>query len=682
MTSAGDALLQPFTLKGVTFRNRVMSTSHGPGYAEAGMPGQRYQLYHAEKAKGGIGLTMFGGVTTFTADALSLDYNRLYAGDDRIIPHFQAFAERIHGLGARLMCQLTHVGRRARWNIDPWLPPVAPSRVREPFHRSHPKPMEPFDFKRIIAGYGAAARRCKEGGLDGCQIQGAFQNLFDSFWSPIANKRTDRYGGSLENRCRFGLEVFAEVRKEVGDDFIVGLRMTGDELLESGLDHQAMLEIGRIFAESGMVDFFDIVGGTTWDLKQTSQSMANMTTPPALYLGLASAFKRELGVTVFHGLRITDLSTARRAVQEGHLDMVSMTRGHIADPHIVRKLTEGREDDIRECVGATWCVDRRLVGQEALCLQNAATGREATMPHEIEPTTGPRRKVVVVGAGPGGLEAARVSATRGHEVVLFEKAAKVGGQINTAARGPKRESLSGIARWLDGQVRKLGVDLRLGTEATAAMVLAEAPDVVVIATGGDPDVGPFEGAELAVTTWDILDGRVEPGENVLVYDDDGREPATLAAEMMGARGAKVELVTPDRQVNHDSGLANLAHHMSGLYEGGVALTVDMRVTQVYREGNKLVAVLRNTFTGAEEERAVDQVVAEHGTIPRDAIYHALTANSRNLGEIDLYGMASGTPQPILSNAGGTFELYRVGDAVSSRNIHAAIYDSLRICKGL
>ena len=357
--------------------------------------------------------------------------------------------------------------------------------------------------------------------------------------------------------------------------------------------------------------------------------------------------------------------------------MVSMTRGHIADPHIVRKLTEGRED-----VGATWCVDRRLVGQEALCLQNAATGREATMPHAIQPTAGPRRKVVVVGAGPGGLEAARVSAARGHAVLLIEKADAVGGQIITAARAPKRESLSGIARWLDGQVRKLGVDLRLGTEATAAMVMAEAPDVVVIATGGDPDVGPFVGAELAVTTWDILDGRVEASETVLVYDDDGRGPATLVAEMLGARGVKVELATPDRQVNHESGLANLAHHMSGLYESGVVLTTDMRITQVYREGNKLVAVLRNTFTGAEEERAVDQVVAEHGTIPRDAIYHALTAHSRNLGEIDLYGMAAGAPQPILSNPDGAFELYRVGDALTSRNIHAAIYDSLRICKGL
>ena len=677
-----DAILEPFTLKGVTFRNRVMSTGHAPAYGDNGMPGERYQAYHAEKAKGGIGLTIFGGTTTFTADAPAIEYNQLYAGTDAIIPYFQSFAERIHGHGAKLMCQLTHIGRKLPWYLDPWLAPIAPSRVREPFHRSYPKPMERFDFERVVRTYGQAARRCQEGGLDGCQVQGAFQNLVDCFWTPVANKRTDAYGGSLENRTRFGLEILEEIRRQVGPDFIVGLRMSGDELLDGGLSHADCLEIGRVYAESGMVDFIDVIGGAMWDSQGFHHSMATMALPSALYLGLASDFKKELGIPIFHGIRITDLATANRAVAEGHVDMVSMTRGHIADPHIVRKLTEGRAEDIRECVGATWCIDRLFRGGEALCIQNAATGRERTMPHAIARSKGARRKVVVVGAGPGGLEAARVSAERGHEVVLFEKDDRTGGQIPIAAKGPKRESLAAIPRWLESQVRKAGAELRLGTEATAETVLAENPDVVVIATGGDPDPGPFAGSELAVTTWDILDGRVEPGESVLVHDDDGRQPAVSVAEMLAERGAKVELATPDRHAAQDSGEVNFGRHMHGLYQAGVVITADMRLAQVYREGNRLIAVLRNVFTGAEEERAVDQVVAEHGTIPRDAIYHALVPASRNLGEIDVETMALGSPKPVLTNPVGTFELYRVGDAVTSRNIHAAIYDSLRLCKDL
>ena len=291
-------------------------------------------------------------------------------------------------------------------------------------------------------------------------------------------------------------------------------------------------------------------------------------------------------------------------------------------------------------------------------------------------------EIIVVGAGIAGSGAAFALAERGHDVVLFEKDECTGGQIVTAAKGPKRESLAAIPRWLEGQARKAGADIRLGTDATAETVLAETPDIVVIATGGDPDPGPFTGRDLAVTTWDILEGRVEPGESVLVYDEDGRQPAASVAEMLAERGAKVELATPDRHAAHDTGEVNIGRHMHGLYEAGVVLTTDMRLAQVYREGNRLIAVLRNVFTGEEEERAVDQVVGEHGTIPRDAIYHALVPASRNLGEIDVETMATGSPEPVLANPDGAFELYRVGDAVASRNIHAAIYDSLRLCKDL
>ncbi|MHB1217108.1 MAG: oxidoreductase [Alphaproteobacteria bacterium] len=679
MAEAYDALLKPFTLKGVTFRNRIMSTSHAPGYAKEGKPQERYQLYHEEKAKGGLGLTMFGGVTTVAIDSPAFEYNQISAADDSVIPYFQQMADRIHGHGAKLAVQLSHIGRKSRWDLEPWLPPIAPSRVREPFHRSHPKAMEGWDIRRVVKAYGQAARRAKEGGLDGFEFQCAFQNLLDCFWSPVANKRTDKYGGSLENRARFSLEVLEEARKQVGPDFIIGIRMSGDEFLEEGMSHGDCLKVAELLARSGMVDFFDVIGGGMFDSWGLSRSMATMPMPIAPYLQLASAFKSELGVTVFHGQRITDIANANRAIADGHVDMVAMTRGHIADPYIAKKLIEGRPEDIRECVGAGYCIDRLFMGGEALCIQNAATSREAKMPHVV-PKAPARKKVVVVGAGPGGLEAARVSAERGHDVVLFERDAKTGGQINIAAKGPTRESLSGIVRWLDRQVHKLGVDVRLGTEATGAMVVGEKPDFVVIATGGEPGIGDFGGKELAVSTWDILNGTVQPGERVMVYDDDGRQAASSAAEYLLAKGAAVEIVTPERHASMDTGPLNSPYHLQAFYEKGAILTPDARLTKLYREGNRLIAVLKNTFTNQEEEREIDQVVAEHGTLPREALYESLAPRSANLGEIDLDAFAVGKPSRIVNNPDSRFQLFRVGDAVTSRNIHAAIYDSLRFCK--
>jgi NADPH-dependent 2,4-dienoyl-CoA reductase/sulfur reductase-like enzyme len=290
--------------------------------------------------------------------------------------------------------------------------------------------------------------------------------------------------------------------------------------------------------------------------------------------------------------------------------------------------------------------------------------------------------VVIAGAGPAGLEAARVSAERGHEVILFEREGRTGGQVNLAAKAGWREGLSGIVRWLDGQVRKLPVDLRLGVEATAESVAALSPDVVIVATGGRPNRGRMAGVERAVSTWDILEGRVPPGENVLVFDENGVHQAPSVAEFLAERGAAVELVTLDRMACEQLGATNAAVHLKELYRLKVVITPNQRVTQIYEEGNQLVAVLKNQFNGQEEERAVDQVVAEFGTLPEDALYVALKPGSTNRGEVDYEALVEGRPQTIATNPAGRYRLFRVGDAIASRDIHAAIYDSLRLCKDL
>ncbi|WP_029353273.1 NADH:flavin oxidoreductase [Bosea sp. 117] len=679
MIANADALLKPLTIKGLTIRNRVMSTSHAPGYGKDGKPQERYQLYHEEKAKGGIGLTMFGGSSSVAIDSPAAPWAQISVADDSVIPHFQRFAERVHAHGAKLMIQLTHMGRRTKWDTENWFPTLSSSARREPASRTIPRAMDKNDIRRVVKAFAEAARRCKEGGLDGCEISAAHGHLVDQFWSPSVNERTDEYGGSLENRMRFGKEVLEAMREAAGDDYVIGMRMSGDEMIADGLSHEDCVAIASEYARAGLVDFLNVVGGQARDELSHAISLPNMSFPVAPFLFLPSAIKREVDVPIFHAQRVTDLATGARAVAEGHVDMIAMTRAHIADPHLVKKLTEGHEDDIRQCVGAGYCIDRIYVGGDALCIQNAATGREATMPHVI-PKAETTRKVVVVGAGPGGLEAARVCAERGHSVVLFEKDDKAGGQINIAAKATWREALSGIPRWLFAQVQKKGVDIRLGTEATPDKVLAENPDVVIMATGGLPSLGHAKGHEHAVSTWDVLTGKVEPTGTVLLYDEIGGHNAASTAEVLAKRGCLVEMATHDLQVAQEVGTTNKPIHLRELYKLGVVMSPNMELIEIYPEGNRLVAALRNTMTGAEEERVVDRVVVDYGTLPVEGLFGELRGRSVNDGETDLEALVAGRPQRWTGADG--FALYRVGDAWTGRNIHAAIYDSLRLCKDL
>jgi NADPH-dependent 2,4-dienoyl-CoA reductase/sulfur reductase-like enzyme len=406
--------------------------------------------------------------------------------------------------------------------------------------------------------------------------------------------------------------------------------------------------------------------------------MGQRTAP---YLDHARAIREAVGLPVFHATRITDLSTARHAVAEGHVDMVGMTRAHIADPHIVAKLTRGEEDRIRPCVGAGYCIDRIYVGGDALCLHNAATGRERTMPHAIRPTDGPRKRVVVVGGGPAGLEAARVSACRGHEVVLLEATDRLGGQINLAARLDRRREILGITGWLEREVELAGVEVRLNRYAEAQDVLALQPDIVIVATGGVPDTGFFgPGEDLVTSGWDVLSGQVGLSGEVLVYDENGQHQGPTVAEYLAQRGVKVTFVVPDRMPAVELGATNSAQFMKALYEGGVRFVPDLALRGVRREGNRLVATFKNMYTERFEERDAEHVVVEHGTLPTAELYHALKPAARNRGEIDLEALLAGRPQELVHEPQGRFQLFRVGDAVASRNIHAAIYDSLRLCK--
>ena len=673
-----DPLLQPFQLKHLRLRNRILSTSHAPNYVVEGKPQERYQLYHEAKARGGIALTMFGGSSNIAPDSPSV-FGQIYIGDDSVIPHFQAFAERIHRHDTALMCQITHMGRRTTWQAGDWLPVIAPSRQREQAHRAFPREMDEDDIARVIAAYADAARRCKEGGLDGCEVL-VHGHLPGQFWSPQVNRRSDGYGGSTRNRARFSLELLEAMRRAVGDDFLLGFRVGGDERIEGDLSPDESLEINRLHAESGMLDFLNVNAGSIESDRALAHMMPGMVAPSGVHLEVAGRYKRELGLPIFHACRVNDIATARHALREGLVDMIGMTRAHIADPRIAAKIEAGQEERIRPCIGAAYCIDRIYEGGEALCLHNAATGREASMPHVIEPSAGPRRKVVVIGGGPAGMEAARVSAERGHEVVLYEAHSRLGGQILLAAKATWRKDMIGIADWLAAELDHLGVEVRLERFADSDDILAEKPDIVVVATGGVPDLDCVEGGEHCTDVWDILSGRVRPGPSVLLFDDNGQHQGPSCADFMAERDVAVELVTPDRMACFEMGGLNYPIYLEHFYAKGVVMTPDRRLIKVERSGNKLRAVLRNEYSDAEEERLVDQVVVEHGTVPLDEIYQDLKGRAANGGRLDLDRLIANQPQQESPIETGSFLLYRVGDAVASRNIHAAIYDSLRLCK--
>ncbi|GAA3836209.1 NADH:flavin oxidoreductase [Brevibacterium ammoniilyticum] len=680
-----DPLLQPFDLGGLTLKNRIVSTSHEPAYTELGMPKDRYRLYHREKARGGVGLTMIGGSAIVSKDSPAA-FGNIDLSTDEVTPWLAAIAADCHAEGAAVMIQATHLGMRSSNFTGDWLPLVSPSRTREPAHRSFTKALEDFDMDRIVADFAAAAARVAEAGFDGIEIMHA-GHLLDAFLAPWLNDRTDEYA----ELTRFPLRVIDAVRAAVPTGFLVGIRMAVDERRDDGMREDRATDVLETYTAHG-IDFLNLNVGTIGSDRVLAEAIPGMGTPSAPWLETCRRIRKAIEIPVLHAARIADVPTARYAIEDGCLDLVGMTRAQLADPHLVRKIAEHREDDIRPCVGANMCLDSIYTSGSATCIHNPATGREADLPQEISrdpaaqatqpaaQSTQPPKHVVIVGAGPAGLEAARVAAVRGHRVTLLEADSAPGGQVRIAARSDRRRDLIGIVDWRVQQCAKHGVDLRLNAYADAEAVLALDPDVVIVATGGVPDTGAPLGRTQAFDVWDVMDDHLRGKQRVLVFDDHGAYPALDAVERLARAGQEVVYVSPERTIGIDIGSMNSPAYLRVFSEFGVEVRLGERLITADPEGASVRAGLRNEYSDKETSVAADAVVVDHGTLPNDEVYLELRESSRNRGRIDLEAWVHGRPQPEISlaEADAPFVLYRIGDAVASRNVHAAVLEGLRV----
>lgn len=675
---ATDPLMTPFTLKTLTLRNRIVSTSHEPAYSEDGLPKDRYRAYHVEKARGGVALTMIGGSAVVSRESAPA-FGNLQLWKDESVPWLRRLADEVHEQGAAVMIQLTHLGHRTSNYTHDWIPAVSASAVREPAHRAFAKEAERWDLDRIRRDFVAAAERSVEADLDGIELM-MYGHFLDSFLTPFWNRRTDEFGGSYENRMRYPLQVVSAIRAAVPDGFLLGARISFDEEREPGIGPDEALAVAGDVVAAG-VNFISVIKGSIETDTRLARVIPPMGTPSAPHLRFAGQIKAKLSVPVMHAARIADVATARYAIEAGLLDLVGMTRALLADPYLPSKVAAGHEDRIRPCVGANMCIDSIYTTGAAFCIHNPSTGRELQVPHRVERAPAERR-VAVVGGGPAGLEAARLLGERGHAVTLFEAGPRLGGQLVLAATSPRRRDLRGIVDWRRDELARLGVVVRLGTYAGPDELAAGGWDVVVVATGGLPGVPDVPGAEHVVDSWDVLSGARRVSGRVMIYDDHGGNQALDVAEAVVGAGGMVEVVTPERVVAPDVGGLVAAGYLADLAQAGVRFTVLRRLRAVRRTPDGLVVTLGADGTGHGEEQAFDAVVTEVGTRPVTDVYDALVAGSRNGGEIDLEDLMALRPQSAVRNPDGGYQLFRIGDAVAGRNVHAAMLDAARLCRAI
>jgi mycofactocin system FadH/OYE family oxidoreductase 2 len=656
MATGFPHLLSPMRIGNMQVRNRIVTSAHATALPTERKPNRRLAQYHAARAKGGVGLIILENSRvhpTGRGGPIALE-----GWHEANIPHFRMVADAVHEHGAKIVAQLHHPGRNAN-SQDTLLPVWAPSGTPIPFANPSgsnelPHEMTQEEIAELLRWWARCAGYMKAAGMDGVEIHGAHGFLICQFLSQVTNSRRDEYGGSLRNRARFGIEVARAVRQAVGKDFVVGMRLSGDELIPGGVEPGERVQVAQWLEETGDLDFLHISHSVEYAALSLSQQVADMSWPQGNYVHLAEAVKKATkGIPVFTVCRIVDPVMAESIVAEGPADMVCMTRAHLADAEIGRKLMEGRPADVRPCIGCNQgCCGRALVvGKPIGCTVNPEAGREEEL-GDIAPA-GKKKNVVVIGGGPAGMEAARVAALRGHRVTLFESGDRLGGQINTLVRAPHRQEFGNATQWLERQVKQLGVDVRMNMKATPGIV-PQGTDAVIVATGSAPQMPALagsdgKGAPPCATIYDVLEGRVriERGQRIVLIDDEGNYRAGGTADFMAERGAEVHHVTGASAIGKALHLVIQTPLLFRLRQKGVQFRTDREVERV--EGRSVV--LKHVYGGAAETiDKVDLIVTASWNRP-DGLYEQF------------------------KQSGAVQELFAVGDCVAARSCLEAIREA-------
>lgn len=676
---SNDPLFSPLQMRQHVVKNRIASTAHSMRYTLNGMPTDRYVRYNAEKARGGVGLIVVGGSAVVSPDSTPAIGNVVMYRDEVVEP-LSRVGEAIHEHAGKALIQLTHMGRRTVDHIGSWLPTVSSAPMREPSHRSFPKQAESWDLDRIVEDFGSAAARACAAGLDGVQL-GHFGHLLDAFVSPW---HLDQLPAEERALMRgFPLRVIRAVRQSLGEQALLGVRMAVDELRPDGLHLDEAMEVLSGYVEAG-VDFVDVVVGTIESSARMNGVIPGTGAKSAPFLETVRAVKQRAGVPVLHATKIHDVVTARRAVEDGIMDLVGMTRPNIADPHLVSKVRAGREQEIRPCVAANQCLEGGSTGG-VICVHNPATGREATHLHEVETVRSRSRRVAVVGAGPAGLEAAHTAAQLGHDVTVFEQNPEPGGQVRLISHNDRRQDFQKIIDWRFRQGEAHGVNFRFGRRP-AAEELRECYDAVIVATGGRPPTATglgIPGDELVSSLWSVFDDPSRHHGEVVLFDDEGRYASLDALELLAKAGNRIAYVTPERAVGVEVGNMNFAAYQRVFDRHEVTSHLSRRLGAVEdAPAGRMTAVLCTDAGAAAQRLVCDCLVYAGGTVPEADVYLALRESSRNKGAVDYPAFITGGTQAKTACGPGEFDLFRIGDAVSSRNLHAAVLDGHRIALGL
>ncbi len=643
-------LWTPLQIGPVTVANRIVFSAHLTNYALDGKPTEQHAAYYSARARGGAGLIITEEHSTHPTD---WPYEKLIHGFHRdAIPGYRRITSAVHRYRVPIFAQINHNGGQAS-SMYSRLPVWAPSAVADPLFREVPKAITPDEIREVVAGYVRVAENCAEGGFDGLELQCSHSSIVRGFLSPATNKRDDMYGGSLENRARLLLEIVAAVRSTIGTDLALGVRLCGDEFIEHGTTIVDAVEVAKMVEKTGSVDYINTsIGVATASLFMIE---ASMHIPPGYALFIPSAIRKAVELPVVGVGRFKDPLQAERAIAEGHCDLVGVVRGQIADPDFAAKARAGASSDVRLCLSCNQeCVGRMGLNRWMGCIENPHAGRE----HEINTIRQVRhvktpQRVMVIGAGPAGLQAAIAAARDHHQVTVYEQQKQAGGQVRLAASVPNRAEFGDLIRNQMAECKRLGVNFQFGIAVEVELVEELKPDHVIVATGSEPQRPwwvPAQDSEMRFCdVRDVLDGSVVPSGKVIVVDEVGFHHATSVGELLADRGCAVEVITSAMVVGQDLGLTlDMENWWMRASAKGIIQSTDL--VPIALSGNELT--LLHHPTGTNLIRKIDWVVLAAPGQPVERLYHQL------------------------KNRGITVS--RIGDCVAPRRAHAAVIEGERV----